>query len=183
MVAPLNKHQIDRDGYRKNVGIIVCNQVNQVLWARRIRHDGWQFPQGGIEPKESAADAAYRELYEEIGLSPEDVSLLGSTDKWLRYDVPYAPKVNYYRRSRSFRGQKQRWFLFKLESQDDHVRLDLTDSPEFDHWQWVDYWRPLQQIVEFKKSVYKRALTELEPLLDNRATRIAATTSQDTHRS
>jgi putative (di)nucleoside polyphosphate hydrolase len=165
MPRPDEKYLLDRDGYRKNVGIIVCNDLTQVLWARRIRHDGWQFPQGGIEPRESARDAAFRELYEEIGLVGKDVKLLGSTDKWMRYDVPYAPKANYYRRTRSFRGQKQRWFLFKLVAQESSVRLDLTENPEFDHWQWVDYWRPLQQIVAFKRSVYKQALTELEPLL------------------
>lgn len=160
-----DKYYLDRDGYRKNVGIIVCNDNSQVLWARRVRHDGWQFPQGGIEPRESARDAAFRELYEEIGLSPSDVKLLGSTDKWLRYDVPYAPKSHYYRRARSFRGQKQRWFLFKLVAQESNVRLDMSENPEFDHWKWVDYWRPVQQIVEFKRSVYKRALKELEPFL------------------
>ncbi len=159
------KYRLDRDGYRKNVGIIVCNDQAQVLWARRIRHDGWQFPQGGIEPSESARDAAYRELYEEIGLNPEDVHLLGCTDKWLRYDVPYAPKTNYFRRSRGFRGQKQRWFLFHLLAEETNVRLDASSNPEFDHWKWVDYWRPVQQIVDFKRAVYRRALTELEPLL------------------
>ena len=159
------KYRLDRDGYRKNVGIILCNDQTQVLWARRVRHDGWQFPQGGIEPEESAKDAAFRELYEEIGLLPDHVELLGATDKWLRYDVPYAPKTHYYRRARSFRGQKQRWFLFKLTTPESNVRLDRSDNPEFDHWQWVDYWRPVQQIVDFKRSVYKRALAELEPLL------------------
>ena len=159
------KQLIDRDGYRKNVGIIVCNSHHQVLWARRVRHDGWQFPQGGVEPKESARDAAFRELYEEIGLYPRDVKLLGSTENWLRYDVPYATKSRYYRRARQFRGQKQRWFLFKLVANEYSVRLDKSKDPEFDLWQWVDYWRPLDQIVEFKRSVYKRALTELEPLL------------------
>ena len=159
------KQLIDRDGYRKNVGIIVCNSVHQVLWARRIRHDGWQFPQGGIEPRESARDAAFRELYEEIGLYPGDVKLLGSTENWLRYDVPYASRSRNYLRTRPFRGQKQRWFLFQLISTESRVRLDLSSNPEFDHWQWVDYWRPLDQIVEFKRNVYKKALTELEPLL------------------
>lgn len=157
--------RLDRNGYRKNVGIIVCNDQNQVLWARRSRHDGWQFPQGGIEPEESAMDAAYRELHEEIGLEPGDVELLGATDKWLRYDVPYAPKPHYYRRQRGFRGQKQRWFLFRLLAEETCVRLDLSENPEFDYWTWVDYWRPVQQIVQFKRSVYRRALTELEPFL------------------
>ncbi len=159
-----DKYLIDRDGYRKNVGIIVCNHRCQVLWARRVRHDGWQFPQGGVRPDESARDAAFRELQEEIGLGAGDVHLLGATGDWLRYEVPYAPRAR-YRRARQFRGQKQRWFLFKLISQESSVRLDISSTPEFDEWRWVDYWCPLQQIVEFKKRVYRKALTELEPLM------------------
>ena len=162
------KYNLDSDGYRKNVGLIVCNDCCQVLWARRVRHDGWQFPQGGIKPDESVEQAAFRELQEEVGLKAEDVHLLGATDEWLKYEVPQI-KVRYLRRPlrrpRQFRGQKQRWFLFRLISQDSSVRLDLSDSPEFDQWQWVDYWQPLQTIVGFKKPVYQKVLTELEPLL------------------
>lgn len=165
MQSNSQKQQIDRQGYRKNVGIIVCNNQHQVLWARRTRHDGWQFPQGGVEPGESALDAAFRELYEEIGLLPEDVKLLGSTENWLRYDVPYAAKSQHYLTTKQFRGQKQRWFLFRLVSKESCVKLDTAKHPEFDHWRWVDYWLPLEQIVEFKRAVYKQALTELEPLL------------------
>jgi len=160
-----SNQQIDKDGYRKNVGIIVCNHAQQVLWARRSQHDGWQFPQGGIEPRESAQDAAFRELYEEIGLTSRDVRLLGNTGNWLRYDVPYASKSHRYLRNRPFRGQKQRWFLFQLLSKESRVRLDVSSNPEFDHWRWIDYWRPLEHIVAFKRSVYKEALTELEPFL------------------
>ncbi len=159
------KGDIDRDGYRKNVGIIVCNHRCQVLWARRVRHDGWQFPQGGVKPDESAMQAAFRELQEEVGLAAHDVHLLGATDEWLRYEVPYAAKANPYRRARRFRGQKQRWFLFQLIAAESSVRLDVSDNPEFDQWQWIDYWLPLQQIVEFKKRVYRRALMELQPLM------------------
>ncbi len=44
------------------------------------------------------------------------------------------------------------------------VRLDLSEHPEFDHWQWVDYWYPLRAVVPFKRYVYWRALHELAPL-------------------
>ncbi|MBU2156150.1 MAG: NUDIX domain-containing protein, partial [Gammaproteobacteria bacterium] len=44
---------IDPDGFRPNVGIILTNDVGQVLWARRINQDAWQFPQGGINDHES----------------------------------------------------------------------------------------------------------------------------------
>lgn len=59
---------IDSDGYRPNVGIILTNRDGKLLWARRIRQDAWQFPQGGIRRRETPEQAMYRELAEEIGL-------------------------------------------------------------------------------------------------------------------
>ena len=44
----------------------------------------------GAGAEESPREAAFRELYEEIGLARKDVKLLGNTESWLRYDVPYA---------------------------------------------------------------------------------------------
>ena len=55
---------IDFDGYRPNVGIVICNRKGQVLWAKRYGQNSWQFPQGGINDNESAEQAMYRELYE-----------------------------------------------------------------------------------------------------------------------
>ena len=153
---------IDSDGYRPNVGIILCNGEDQVLWARRRRHDGWQFPQGGVEKGESIIDAVYRELFEEVGLLPTHVEVIGCTQQWLRYDVPR----NYLRSSGiAFRGQKQMWYLLRMLADDTEVCLDHSEQPEFDEWRWVDYWLPLKQIVPFKRTVYRRALTELEPML------------------
>ena len=68
---------LDSDGYRPNVGIILCNDRGEVLWARRCGRDGWQFPQGGINRGESPEQALYRELREEVGLAPDAVDALG----------------------------------------------------------------------------------------------------------
>ena len=59
---------IDPDGYRPNVGIVLMRQDGQVFWARRVRRDGWQFPQGGMNTDETPVEAMYRELQEETGL-------------------------------------------------------------------------------------------------------------------
>lgn len=79
---------IDDDGYRPNVGIVICNRQGQVMWARRYGQHSWQFPQGGINPGESPEQAMYRELFEEVGLSRKDVRILASTRNWLRYKLP-----------------------------------------------------------------------------------------------
>ncbi|NCU00975.1 RNA pyrophosphohydrolase [Candidatus Macondimonas diazotrophica] len=154
---------IDVDGFRPNVGIMLANAKHELLWARRIGQNAWQFPQGGIDPGENAEQALFRELREEIGLTAGDVQILGCTRGWLRY---YLPK-RFIRRNAWPRciGQKQVWFLLRLTAAEDRVRLDLGPKPEFDHWRWVPYWHPVNEVVFFKRRVYRRALQELEPLL------------------
>ncbi|WP_156499451.1 NUDIX domain-containing protein, partial [Oleiphilus sp. HI0061] len=73
---------IDSDGFRLNVGIILANEFNEVLWARRIGQNSWQFPQGGIKVDETPDEALYRELNEEIGLQPSDVQIVAKTKGW-----------------------------------------------------------------------------------------------------
>jgi len=155
---------IDAQGFRPNVGIIISNAEGSVLWGRRIGgRDSWQFPQGGIHAGESPEEAMYRELDEEVGLKPEHVDIIGRTKSWLRYRLP----SRYIRRHEQpvCVGQKQRWFLLRLDADDSAVRVDAHKDPEFDHWQWVNYWYPLSGVVDFKREVYRNALTELLPAL------------------
>jgi len=154
---------IDSDGFRPNVGIILANSRGQVLWARRIGQDAWQFPQGGIHDGETPEQAMFRELGEEIGLTPEDVEIVAVTRGWLRYRLP---KRMIRRHSHPICiGQKQKWYLLRMLSSDDAVSIDRSDSPEFDGWQWVSYWYPLGQVVSFKREVYRKAMRELSPKL------------------
>jgi putative (di)nucleoside polyphosphate hydrolase len=155
---------IDSDGYRPNVGIILCNAEGRLLWARRVGQDAWQFPQGGIKAHERPLDALYRELHEEVGLEERHVEVIGSTRGWLRYRLP----KRFLRRGSKplCIGQKQMWYLLRLVGEDADVRLDLCEQPEFDGWRWVDYWYPLKEVVPFKRDVYRSALRELAPLLE-----------------
>ena len=155
---------IDRDGYRPNVGIILCNAKNEVFWGKRIREHSWQFPQGGIDKGESPEQAMYRELFEEVGLQAHHVHILGRTKNWLRYEVP-AHWIKREWRS-SYKGQKQIWFLLRMVGRDCDVSLRASGHPEFDAWRWSEYWVPLDSVIEFKRDVYRLALNELVTFLD-----------------
>ncbi len=150
---------LDPDGFRANVGIIVCNPIGKLLWTKRVGLDAWQFPQGGLRSGESFEEAMYRELREEVGLTGADVSILKQTRGWLRYRLP----AGLIRREagRRWLGQKQKWFLLSLDSDESRIQLDGCEPPEFDAWRWTSYWEPARQVVPFKRDVYLRALTEL----------------------
>jgi len=154
---------IDAEGYRFNVGIILANDAAQLLWAKRIRQEAWQFPQGGIQRNESPEQALYRELEEELGLQPQHVKVLGVTRDWLRYRLP----SRLIRRGRHpvCVGQKQKWFMLRMNCDECLVHFNATSHPEFDAWRWVDYWLPMQEVVAFKREVYRQALNQLAPLL------------------
>ncbi len=154
---------IDAEGFRANVGIILVNSDDKLLLGGRVGAKGWQFPQGGMLEGEAPEQAMYRELHEEVGLTEDDVELLSVTDDWLRYRLP-----DKFVRKNSMPlciGQKQRWFMLRLRCEDDAVRFDCGDRPEFDRIRWVDFWRPVSEVIYFKRRVYARALHELGPAM------------------
>jgi putative (di)nucleoside polyphosphate hydrolase len=145
------------------VGIILCNERRQLFLARRVGGNAWQFPQGGIHESETPEQAMFRELEEEVGLTPDQVELMGSTEEWLRYRLP----ERYIRHNSKplCVGQKQRWFLLKVLCEESDFCLDRSPKPEFDNWRWVKYWQPIREVIYFKRKVYSRALEELAPVL------------------
>lgn len=156
---------IDAKGFRHNVGIILTNKnISKVFWGKRVGHNAWQFPQGGVDDNEDIEECLYRELREEIGLEQEDVSILAVTHKWLYYKIP--PRMISSNRPYCV-GQKQKWFLLKLNTDESKIRFDLGRKPEFDDWCWVNYWYPLREVINFKKEVYRKALRELAPTFFN----------------
>ena len=103
---------IDQQGFRLNIGIVLANGQGHLFWGRRIGHDTWQFPQGGVHENETPEQTMYRELREEIGLEPNDVAILAETKEWYRYRLP-----DQFVRQNSkpmVVGQKQKWFLLHL---------------------------------------------------------------------
>ena len=157
---------IDSDGFRPNVGIMIANDRGQLLWARRIGgQDAWQFPQGGINEGESPEQALYRELKEEVGLDANSVDVLGCTRGWLRYRLPRRYQRHYSKPLCI--GQKQVWFLLRFLGDESAFSFDLCEEPEFCTYKWVDFWYPVENVITFKRGVYHKALSLLEPMADS----------------
>ena len=152
---------VDKDGFRANVAMVISDGCGKVFWAKRLGQQAWQFPQGGVNDGESAEQALYRELYEEVGLESTDVKIIQRTKKWLRYQIPVQMQ-----RKNSIPlciGQKQKWFYLELTGDAAKVKLNATGTPEFDAWEWVNYWYPIDSVVSFKRNVYRNALMEFAP--------------------
>ena len=149
---------VDR-AYRSNVGIIVANKHGKLLLCKRKGMNSWQFPQGGIDYGEKPLKAAIRELKEEVGITSKSVKLITYLDHWLKYDIPKKSRRRKLINS-NFKGQKQKWFLFKI-TEDVEITFENDPDNEFDDFKWVSYWYPLNVIVSFKEKVYCEALSKL----------------------
>ncbi len=146
------------DQYRRNVGIVLCNSKNSVLWCERADLRGqWQFPQGGIEEGESIIEAAKRELAEETSVSSTEV--VAVIDTPLKYDFPPKVAERFHKK-----GQAMNWVLFRFVGSESEINLQ-TKEPEFRNWKWVDIDEALQKIVEFKKGVYLEMVRIFRPYL------------------
>ena len=147
--------------YRSNVGIMMVNEKGYVFVGQRLdnNQNAWQMPQGGIDAGEDPETAAYRELLEETGVKKQDVRFVASSSKWLSYDLPEDLIPILW--NGKFRGQKQKWFLFKFLGEDGDINI-ATEHPEFSKWKWISKENLLKEIVPFKKSVYENVLKEFK---------------------
>ena len=147
--------------YRSNVGIMMVNEKGYVFVGQRLdnNQNAWQMPQGGIDAGEDPETAAYRELLEETGVKKQDVRFVASSSQWLSYDLPEDLIPILW--NGKFRGQKQKWFLFKFLGEDRDINI-ATEHPEFSKWKWISKENLLKEIVPFKKSVYENVLKEFK---------------------
>jgi putative (di)nucleoside polyphosphate hydrolase len=149
--------------YRPNVGVMLINTAGLIFAGQRIdTADAWQMPQGGIDDGEKPKVAALRELLEETGVAPDLVEFIAKTDDWVIYDFP--PEVQPKVAGGKFKGQRQKWFLYRFKGTDDQVNI-ATDHPEFARWQWMQADALIASIVPFKRHVYEQVVAAFRPHL------------------
>lgn len=145
----------NKKNYRPNVAAIVLSakypEKCEVFIASRTDVDNaWQFPQGGIDEGESAHEALYRELEEEIGT--REIEIIAEYPEWVSYDFPPAIAKKMY----PFDGQIQKYYLVKLKK---GAKINIaTEIPEFSEYKFVPTKNIYEYITFFKRTVYKQVL-------------------------
>jgi putative (di)nucleoside polyphosphate hydrolase len=140
--------------YQPNVAAILLNPAGQIWIGERYSIPGaWQFPQGGVDAGESHEEAIKRELWEEIGVLPQDYAL---GEKRGPYYYQFPPGIT----KRGHQGKEQWYFLCRFHGPDARIHV-ATEHPEFRAWRWIEPRAfDLAWLPEMKREVYARVFRD-----------------------
>ena len=145
--------------YRPNVALLLLDEDDKLLICERIGKDGaWQFPQGGVDEGEDLITGLHREVWEEIGLKPEDYELI---DQRGGYRYTYPEEVREKKMAKhGYMGQEQTYYLCRLNAK--KSKIDVEQSPpEFQDTNWIKPKKfKLDWLPSFKRAVYKQVLID-----------------------
>lgn len=117
---------------RKNVLAVILNQENKFLVVNRKKDpQHWQFPQVGIDGKETEEQTVLREVAEETGLTK--LKIIGKLNQLNRYYwPPEILKSKQQRKKNKFCGREQRIIILKQTKEE-------KPNPKEEHlgYQWV----------------------------------------------
>ena len=145
---------------RHGIGILLLNPEGLILAGRRVKGGLWQYPQGGRERGHERKEDALREMTEELGVVPGEVSFRGILPHTTMYLLPDEF------RSAKCDGQLHYWAVF------DYLPSGLPDltratDKEFDLLQWTTPEWVTGQADSFRQEPYRqveRMLAQFAPV-------------------
>lgn len=141
--------------YRPNVAAILQREDGKIFVAERVDYRGsWQFPQGGVDDGEDLIAALYREVEEEIGVSPESYEIAECRTGY-RYKFPGG-----HLKKGLFCGQEQTYFLCRYFGDSDDIDLE-HHTREFSDYKWIKPEKfKLKWVPKFKRRVFRKVMID-----------------------
>lgn len=140
------------ENYRNSVFIVVYkkidNEIKYLVLKRKLHWTGWEFPKGGIEPREKIKEAIKRELKEETGQFPINSSVQ-------KYNFSGKYKYKKQPQGRKFIGQT--FSLYSAEIEDEKIILDKREHSDY---LWLSF------SEAYKKLTYRNQKKSLEIVND-----------------
>jgi 8-oxo-dGTP pyrophosphatase MutT (NUDIX family) len=140
---------------RKSVQVIPYRRQGsetEFLILHRVRNwTGWEFPKGGIEPREGFRQAALRELEEECSLKGSDIVSMRPAS--------YGFVINYskeYRKKSIYDGAEFKILIAELSRK---ARTDISKNivREHDAFRWLPEGRAAKLLRSDLRGILKRA--------------------------
>jgi putative (di)nucleoside polyphosphate hydrolase len=143
------KHPLSGIKYQPNVAAILRKPDGRIFVGERLTiADAWQFPQGGVDPGETHEQALGRELWEEIGVRPEDYRVSETRGPYY-YLFPAGIT------KKGHQGKEQYYFFCEYHGTDDRINVQ-QEHPEFRAWRWIEpHEFRLSWLPEMKREVYQ----------------------------
>lgn len=141
--------------YRPNVAAILQREDGKIFVAERVDYRGsWQFPQGGVDDGEDLIAALYREVEEEIGVSPKSYEIAECRTGY-RYKFPGG-----HLKKGLFCGQEQTYFLCRYLGDSDDINLE-HHTREFSDYKWIKPEKfKLKWVPKFKRRVFRKVMID-----------------------
>ena len=164
--------------WRCGVGLVVLNDQNETLFCQRAPalggEQGWQWPQGGRNEGEEPLAAAWRELYEEVGLTPDSAELVAQLPIrteyiWPDYVIAMHKAQDGPAYVQKYRGQKHDWFIFRLKGEaaagSAAFSLDHHAEVEFVATRWTPAAVAAAETHTFRRESYRAVVVALAEIL------------------
>jgi 8-oxo-dGTP pyrophosphatase MutT (NUDIX family) len=138
------------------VAALIVKKGNKYLLVQKPRkNNAWQFPQGGVDPGETHAEAALRELAEECG---SDIKVEIDSKPIGNYEYPFPE--DFVRHYGEFFGAKVVFFKAKYLSGEVHV-----DGKELVGFKWLEAEKIKEYVAEKYWNNTKRFITKSDSVL------------------
>ena len=150
--------------FRVGAGVIIYNDKNELLMFTRTGKSkdeyALQFPQGGLDSGEEAAEAVWRELFEETTLKRSDFTQIMPYPNWIGYEYDPETKSKLHNHGITNTGQVQRWWFAKAPA-DLEIDLDRAQDKEFDSYDWIPIDQCVEKVIPFKSEMYQTLIDYL----------------------